>query len=155
MTDDTNYYYVTPPDLVLNTADYSILIIGSPDVATTRRLIDRIEKNIQTKDIIFYFDDTDRATNILPWYRALTSNVDLIMLDVENSTKEETMIAFMAESNDQLNVMYYALGQDNTSTDVFRSYGSPLLGDLEVIGEVVADALVQITGIDTEDDEED
>ena len=136
MTNKTTYYYVSPPDFLMKTTDYVIMILGIYDGAKIREIAQTIEKRFQTSDIIFYYNDQKPLNEkTMAWIRTLVTSADLVITDISEISREELMISVFAEINKDIPSLYVSQTQTGEMYDIYKSYDiAPL--DYTEIGNV-------------------
>jgi hypothetical protein len=141
MAQETNYYYVSPPDFLMKTTDYTIMILGVKDKDRVKEIAAEIEKRLQTFDIIFYYNDSDVNDRSLAWVRNLITQVDMVIVDLDNITKEELMISVFSEVNSSIPGLYISKSGSGYLHDIFKSFEISPITDYTDLADAASEVL--------------
>jgi len=114
-------YTITPPDLRLNTNGPSTLILGV-NLENSKDYTDVFDKLFPEVEVNFFVRENEIDAQTLAWYRVMSGIASSVVVDVDNITSEELLIALQAEYDN--NILVYWVSLENKQSDLMSLLNS-------------------------------
>lgn len=131
MTDSV--YTVTPPDLRVTESGPSILMLGVA-FDNSDPYVNLFDSLFPDSDVTIYTSEDGISEDNLAWYRATTSMSSTLIVDIDNITPEELLLALQAEAEDRPLVFWLSPTRSNPKLHkLLNSYQYSVFGSVDEI----------------------